>query len=70
MFIHFSLKGALNPNFLNMSINKEKNLALETFWSHFLTGFVKKLQEDFTFNIHSKVLGRGVLLGSGVITQF
>jgi len=35
----------------------EKIFALDTFWSHFLTFFfVKKLKDDFTFNIHSKVL--------------
>jgi len=37
------IKGTLNPNFLNLSINKRKIMALETFWSHFLTAFVKKL---------------------------
>jgi len=31
------IKGALNPNFLNLTINK--NLALKTFWSHFLICF-------------------------------
>jgi len=40
-------------------------LALETFWSLFQLAFVKKLEEDFTFNIHFKAL-----LGSGVIAQF
>jgi len=34
-----TLKGELNPNFLNLTRNREKILALETFWSHFLTYF-------------------------------
>jgi len=33
------LKGALNPNFLNLTINIEKNFALGTYWSPFLTCF-------------------------------
>jgi len=30
------LKGALNPNFLNLTINRE-NFCLKSFWSYFLT---------------------------------
>jgi len=36
------IKGALNPYFYNRTING-KNFALETFWSHFLTFFYKKV---------------------------
>jgi len=33
------IKEALNPNFLNLTIYREKILPLDTFWSHFLTFF-------------------------------
>jgi len=58
------LKGALNPNFLNLTIEKKfgsKNV-LVSFLNLLL---LLKSYEDFTFNIHSKVL-----LESGVSLSF
>jgi len=63
----YGIKGALNPIFLNLTINREK------FWLHrnVLVPFLNLLllksckRTSITFNIHSKVL-----LESGVIAQF
>jgi len=39
----FDFKGALNPNFFKFDYKWRNIFALDTFWSHFLTFFCKKV---------------------------
>jgi len=49
-------KGALNPNFLNLTINREKKICSRYVLVPFFHLLLLKVEEDFAFNIHSKVL--------------
>jgi len=58
----FLLKGALNPNFLNLTVNREKFGSRNVLATSLNLLLLKSCKNTFIFNIHSKVL-----LGSGVI---
>jgi len=60
----YLIKRALNPNFLNLTINREKFWLKKRFGPISYLAFVKKLKENYYLNIHSKVL-----LGIRVIAQ-